>query len=416
MNFIQSGSLKVDAFAGQAAIVTGAGRGIGFQAARALLGLGANVIIAEIDRRSGKESIKALKEEFRDDRAAFIHADVGSERSVRRLKRKALKLFGQVDIVVNNATITPMGPVLDVPVHSWDSSYRVNLRGPVLLAQAFLPAMIERDYGVFVCVSSVGEAYMGAYETFKAAQTHLGGTLDAEIGESGVHVFTIDPGLVRTPGLQSAAERLAPLYGKTVEEFYAISAAHELSAEAAGGGFAAAVALAPRFRGQEISAKQALLAAGINISQIEQDEAALELDPEQAREALELCYRVQQTLKEQSHGWSKRSLFERQWMLRDFKKNAGMPVERWLETLAQLEATLREEDWPALGRLDAPIHRLADYYVHMQDLARGYEKDSEELKEQLSAIRSWENEAESLANALDFSVRHTDESLERENQ
>ena len=111
-----------------------------------------------------------------------------------------------------------------VPVESWDASYRVNLRGPVLLAQALLPGMAERGSGVFVCVSSVGEAYMGAYETFKAAQVHLGQTLAAELEESGVVAFTIGPGLVRTPGAEAGIAALAPLYGKSVEEFYAMSA------------------------------------------------------------------------------------------------------------------------------------------------------------------------------------------------
>jgi NAD(P)-dependent dehydrogenase (short-subunit alcohol dehydrogenase family) len=125
-----------------------------------------------------------------------------------------LECFGKADIVINNATITPMGAVRDVPIGRRDASYGVNLRGPVLLAQSFLPGTLERDHGVFVCVSSVSEAYMRAYEALKAAQVHLGSTLDAELEGTGVHVLTIDPGLVRTPGLQAAAEALARSMGR----------------------------------------------------------------------------------------------------------------------------------------------------------------------------------------------------------
>ncbi len=81
------------------------------------------------------------------------------------------------------------GAVKDLPIGDWDTSYRVNLRRPVLLARAFLPGMLERDSGVIVCVSSVGEAYMGAYKSFKAAQAHLARILDAELEKTVVITF-----------------------------------------------------------------------------------------------------------------------------------------------------------------------------------------------------------------------------------
>jgi NAD(P)-dependent dehydrogenase (short-subunit alcohol dehydrogenase family) len=396
---IENGTLTPQSLAGQVAVVTGAGRGIGFETARALIWLGARTVIAEIDRIAGREAAGRLDQEFGEGKALFVQTNVGREPSVHRLRRRVFKTFGKVDIVINNATVTPMGAVTKVPIGRWDASYSVNLRGPVLLAHAFLPGMLERDAGAFVCVSSVGEAFMGAYESFKAAQVHLANTLDAELEGTGVHVFTIGPGLVRTPGLEAAAEELAPLYGKTVEEFYAISQDHELTVEAAGAGFAAAVALAPRFRGQEVSSKQALLAAGIDLSEGERTSVA-ELNEGQVGQALALCDRVRQTLREQSEGWAERSLFERQWMFRDFKKNAGMPVERWLETLQELAEVLERRDSSALIRLNPSIGQLADYYRHMQDLARGYEKDPAKLDEQLRAIQEWENEADQLEKAL----------------
>jgi NAD(P)-dependent dehydrogenase (short-subunit alcohol dehydrogenase family) len=385
---------------GQVAIATGAGRGIGFETARALIWLGARVVVAEIDEHTGREAAERLTRESGNRKAVFVQTDVGSEPSVDRLKCRVLESFGGVDIVINNATITPMGAVQDVPISRWDASYQVNLRGPVLLAQAFLPGMVKRDYGVLVCVSSVGEAYMAAYETFKAAQVHLGSTLDAELEGTGVHVFTIGPGMVRTPGLQAAAEELAPLYGKTVEEFYVISQEHELTAEAAGAGFAAAVALASRFRGQEISSKQALLAAGIDPLQEKRKRPRQKLDVRQVSQASELCRRVRQTLKEQSEGWAERSLFERHWMFRDFKKNAGMPVEQWLETLRRVERVLDDPDRSALMRLDPPIYRLVSYYHHLQDLARGYVQDQVKLEEQLRIIQMWRDEADQLNERL----------------
>jgi hypothetical protein len=250
--------------------------------------------------------------------------------------------------------------------------------------------------GVFVCVASVGEAYMGAYESFKAAQVHLARTLDAELEGTGVIAFTIGPGLVRTPSAEAGIAALAPLYGKTVEEFYAMSEAHIISAEAAGAGFVAAIALASRFRGQEIGSAQALQVAGIALPEKAQGMRAATLDEEGMAEALALCRDARRTLAEQAEGWKERSLFERQWMVRDFKRHSLMTVEQWLDVLERLERGLKARDREALVQIDAPLEKLAGYYGRMQELARGYEKDAAVLEEHLQIVRGWQETVEWL--------------------
>ena len=404
---IGTGTFTQDTLAGQVAVISGAGRGIGFETARALVWLGAKVVLAEIDRQTGQDARRKLEAEFGSGKALFVQTDVGDEKNIKSLKRDALKAFGRVDIVINNATVTPMGAVKDLSIRAWDISYGVNLRGPVMLAQAFLPEMIERGSGVFVCVSSVGQAYMGAYECFKAAQVHLGETLDAELEDSGVYAFTIGPGLVRTPGAQDGIAVLAPLYGKTEQEFYAMSEAHIISVEAAGAGFAAAVVLAEQFHGQEISSKQALFSAGISLAGDDGPAAAdavatetadaAQFSPQQYTDALELCKKVLQTVRDQAASWQARPLFERQWMLRDFRKNAGLPVETWLEVLDQLDQALAAQDANAARALNAPLDKLAGFYSHMQKLAAGYVKDPVQREEQAHIIDAWEADVKALA-------------------
>src|SRR5512143_567959 len=143
--------LKADTLHGETVIVTGAGGGIGYEAARALLWLGANVVIAEINHQNGRKAECALESEFGKDRVLFVHTDIGDEASVKNLYNLSNLAFGKVDAVINNATIAVLGAVKDVPVEKWDASYRVNLRGPVLLARAFLPGMIGRHHGAFLC-------------------------------------------------------------------------------------------------------------------------------------------------------------------------------------------------------------------------------------------------------------------------
>ena len=388
--------LKPDALAGETVIVTGAGGGIGYEAARALLWLGANVISAEINEAKGKAAAETLAGEFDARRVAFVRTDVGDEASVLNLYGEAVRRFGRVDAIVNNATIAVLGTVKDLPIEKWDASYRVNLRGPVLLARAFLPDMISRRHGTFVCVSSTGTAYLGGYETFKAAQVHLANTLDAELEGTGVNAFTIGPGLVPTETASVAVNRLAPLMGMTVEEFYALNKNVVLTPEEAGAGFAAAILFAERYKGMEISSLQALKAADINFGAGETGNAAVGVNADRRKEAAALCERVRLTLKEQSDDWKRRSLFERQWVIRDFRKTAGMSVEEWLDALVRLEMGLQGN-----GEIvKLPLDKLAGYYNHLAELAKGYEKNAARLEENLGHVYGWRDEVQQLAGLL----------------
>ena len=391
---IGTGNLKQGCLSGQVAVVTGAGRGIGFEAARALVWLGARVAIAEINPLTGKSAADSINSEFGPPgKACFIRTDVGNARDVRRLAKKLAGTWGgRVDIVLNNATLALVGPIHDTPIRDWDLSYRVNMRGPVLLAQAFLPGMLARHSGTFVCVSSSPGPFMGPYETMKSAQAELANIAAGETENSGVHIFAIGPGIVRTPALAAAMPKLAKLYGKTVDEFFAMSAAHELSPEAAGAGFAAAIALAPRFHGQVLGSKQALHIAGIDLPESEKGQSTVTSPPpalEVMEQAAGLCHEVRATLEEQSQGWQERSMFERQWVVRDFRKEAGMPAEQWLEALARLQDLLSGGDWQGAINLRVPLQQLAHYYQHLAKLAEGYEKDPETRRKSMGIVLNW---------------------------
>jgi NAD(P)-dependent dehydrogenase (short-subunit alcohol dehydrogenase family) len=388
--------LKPDALRGETVLVTGAGGGIGYEAARALLWLGADVVIAEIDEAKGARAAESLGAEFGTDRVLFVKTDVGDEASVEQLYAKCIRRFGKVDVVLNNATVAVLGKVVDVPIEAWDKSYGVNLRGPVLLAKAFLPDMLKRNHGVFVCVSSKGTAFLGGYETFKAAQLHLGDTLDAELEGTGVLAFTIGPGLVPTETASNAVAELAPLMGMSVDGFFEMNKGAVISVEEAGAGFAASIVFAGKFHGQEISSIQALKAADINFGAAEVGEGPAAINAKSREQAAALCERVRTTLQEQSEGWKHRPLFERQWVVRDFRKTTGMPVEEWLLALGSLEDDLRR----GTSRPCPPLQKLAAYYEHLAELAKGYEKDSAKLQENLRVVYGWRDEVADLAKMI----------------
>jgi len=182
-----------------------------------------------------------------------------------------------------------------------------------------------------------------------------------------------------------------------VKEFYAMSKDQIISVEAAGAGFAAAIALASRFRGQETHCKAALIAAGIDLGDQTAGKASRTFCDEELSQALELCRRVRATLAEQSEGWTKRPLFERQWVIRDFSHNSGMPAEQWLELLGRLEHSLEMRDQGTLATLHVPVEKLAKYYKHLEELAEGYEKDPVKLQEYVEIMRGWQDDANRLA-------------------
>lgn len=377
---------------GETIIVTGAGGGIGYEAARALLWLGANVVIAEINESYGAEAAQTLGSEFDPRQVLFVHTDVGDEGSVQHLYLESIHRFAKVDGIINNATIAVLGAVKEIPIEKWDASYRVNLRGPVLMARTFLPDMLSRRHGVFACVSSTGTAFLGGYETFKAAQVHLAATLDAELESSGVIAFTIGPGLVPTETASRAVERLAPLMGMTMDEFFTLNKNVVLTPEEAGAGFAAAMVLAERFKGMEISSLQAIKAANINYGAGEAQRDAIDISLDQRERSAALCERVRVTLKEQADGWKQRSIFERQWVIRDFRKTAGMSIEEWLDALQELESGLKTGE----VRIRPPLDKLSGYYNDLAELAKGYEKDSVKLQESLEHVYTWRDDVDCL--------------------
>lgn len=392
---IRSGNLGVDVLAGRVAIVTGAGGGIGLEAVRSLLGLGARVIIGEIDAQKGEVAEAALSAEFGPSRVWFVPTDIGDEAGVARLADEARRLAGQVDVVINNATVAPIGAVHETAIEEWDRSYHVNLRGPVLLARAFLPEMKARHSGVFACVSSVGTAYMGPYETFKAAQVHLANTLADELEGTGVSAFSIGPGFVPTDTALAAVPIIAARMGIPLDELRETLKSQTISVEAAGAGFAAAVAMAELYHGQEISSIQALIDAGITIggAPAATDQFAVGDLAAVAAQA----GRVRQTLQQQADDWNDRSFFERQWLVRTFKKQAGKPAEGWLLDLEALESAATAGNGAAISACRLPLDKLATYYDHLARAAEGYVNDPAERERQVGIVRGWQNEVEELA-------------------
>jgi NAD(P)-dependent dehydrogenase (short-subunit alcohol dehydrogenase family) len=184
------------------ALLTGAGRGLGREITLAYAREGAKVVIAA--RSVGELNEVAREVSGLGGEVVAIPTDLCLESDVKRLVRHAIDHFGRVDIVVNNAGLTPGaagGPirsVLDVETDFWDKMFHVNCRAPFVLMREVLPSMLERRSGVLLSITSklskVAVAGNVPYGPSKAALDILTQIVDVEFAGYGIRANLLHPG------------------------------------------------------------------------------------------------------------------------------------------------------------------------------------------------------------------------------
>lgn len=185
---------------GQAAIVTGAGRGIGRAIALMLAREGARVALAA---RSAQE-LEAVRAEIAESggEAACFSTDVSVEDQVCGLVRGAAERFGRLDILVNNAGIGLYRPLDGYPTEDWDRVMAVNARGTFLACREAIPYLRQQPVSHIVNVVSVlghkGYVNQGAYTASKHAILGLSKVLGKEHQKDGIQVHAVWPGGVDT--------------------------------------------------------------------------------------------------------------------------------------------------------------------------------------------------------------------------
>lgn len=214
--------------AGQVAVITGAGSGIGRATALLFAREGAVVHAVDID----PESVRAVAAEIAETGgSAVAHpVDCADPDEMQRLADAVLAAHDHVQILVNNAGLCIAGPIERLALEDWRRAVDVNLFGAVHGIHYFAPGMLEAGTGQIVNVASaaglVGFPLLGPYAASKFALVGLSECLDAELGARGVRVTAICPGAVRTgllansrldlPGDWNA--RVARLFERRAEE------------------------------------------------------------------------------------------------------------------------------------------------------------------------------------------------------
>jgi len=222
------------------AIVTGAGSGIGAASAQALAAEGAKVVFADINLKAAQQLVEAARGQGQE--ADAIAVDVGDPASIQSMIEFAVKRFGGLDILHNNAADTRMSatqdaPVEKVPIEIWDAIMRINARGTMLGCKYAIPHMRARGGGSIINTAS-GSAHAGmlsqsAYGVSKAAIVTLTQYVATQHGKENIRCNAISPGLIVSPATADAISKsgmdkmmlrhhLTPRVGKPEDIAYAV--------------------------------------------------------------------------------------------------------------------------------------------------------------------------------------------------
>jgi NAD(P)-dependent dehydrogenase (short-subunit alcohol dehydrogenase family) len=185
---------------GKVVVITGAGGGMGREAAQVFSAEGASVCVADVDGAAAEESAAACREAF------AVEVDVADDESVRAMYEETAGRYGGIDVLYNNAGISPAddASILETEADAWDRVQAVNTKGVYLCCRHGIPHLLDRGGGSVINVASF-VALVGAatsqisYTASKGAVLSMSRELAVQFARQGVRVNALCPGPVETP-------------------------------------------------------------------------------------------------------------------------------------------------------------------------------------------------------------------------
>ena len=200
------------------ALVTGGSRGIGTAICMELAAEGAKVVVNyNTNGEKAEQVVKDIKEKYGTD-AIAVGANVANESEVLDMYAKVVEKFSQVDILVNNAAVCPVGPVREMALETWQQAMDVNLNGTFLCSREFVKQQLDNGLKGRVVNIVSQAAFRGSlsgkspYDTSKGGMVSFNISLAREMAPHGIAVNAVAPGLVMT-------DMVAELINKDSEKY-----------------------------------------------------------------------------------------------------------------------------------------------------------------------------------------------------
>ena len=197
------------------AIVTGAGAGIGRAIAIRLAKEGYALAVVDVDIDRAGRVAKQIRTE--SGIAEAIVCDVGDRVQVFQMVEKATQALGHIDLLVNNAGIIHLGPLVDIPEQQWRELFRVNVDSVLFCCQAVLPGMKDNRMGNIVNIASwngkLGAPNFSAYSATKAVVISITQSLSREVAAYGIRVNAVCPGIIEGTPMREQVQTEGKRYG-----------------------------------------------------------------------------------------------------------------------------------------------------------------------------------------------------------
>jgi len=207
---------------GKTALVTGSTSGIGLGIARALAAQGANIVLNGFGEAAEIEKLRAEIASSHKVSVRYDGADLSKQDQIEVMLAKALKEFGAIDVLVNNAGIQHVAPIEEFPVDKWNAILAINLSASFHAIRLALPAMKARKWGRIINIASahalVASPFKSAYVAAKHGIAGLTKTVALEVAEHGITMNAICPGYVWTPLVQKQIPDTARARGLTEQQ------------------------------------------------------------------------------------------------------------------------------------------------------------------------------------------------------
>jgi glucose 1-dehydrogenase len=188
-------------------LITGGAKGIGYAIARQFISEGAQIVIADVDEAAGAKCV----EEF-GDKAVFVRTDVSKTADVHNLVTEAVKTFGSIEVLINNAAVVHAAEFLDLTEADFDRVIGINLKGAFMVGQSVAKQMVKQveggaKPGAIVNMSSVNAVFAIAnqvpYSVSKGGVGQLTKVMALSLAPYGIRVNAIGPGSIMTDMLAS---------------------------------------------------------------------------------------------------------------------------------------------------------------------------------------------------------------------